>query len=101
MKYVYQKKYVDVRYPTHTDDKDNEVGETTTIASNDCGICSIIMALDRLFINNPMSMKKLIDLSWKSAYFFAILQSLSFKSRINITTVVYKTSIFFKKNVEF
>ena len=49
MRYINQKGYPEIPYPTRTDHPEDEKGPNTTVATSGCGLCSAIMALDRLY----------------------------------------------------
>ena len=63
MLYVCQLDYPDVPYPTHTGEKDNEKGKTTTIKSSGCGLCSAVMVADRLLVSPSFNLNDALELS--------------------------------------
>ena len=67
MKYVNQLTYPDLKYITMTemDGQANETGKTTTIANSGCGLCSAVMAIDRILPNANFDIEDAIELSYQ------------------------------------
>ena len=68
MKYINQKQYPDLLYVTRAnpDDPRHERGKSTTISSSGCGLCSAIMAADRLLPNFELSLEEAIEISYEA-----------------------------------
>lgn len=69
MKYINQLEYGHIPYITRTQmetEEDRKKGETTTVRSSGCGLCSAIMVLDRLFVNYDFTLEDAIQLSYDS-----------------------------------
>ena len=68
MKYVNQLEYPDWFYVTKTDLEDEarrKHGETTTVKSSACGLCSAVMVADRLLPNCAFDLKDALDLAYE------------------------------------
>lgn len=68
MKYVNQLEYPDWFYVTKTDLEDEarrKHGETTTVRSSGCGLCSAVMVADRLVVDSTFDLKDAINLSYE------------------------------------
>ena len=66
MKFICQLDYPDMPYITRTsfEGEDKIKGETTTVKSSGCGLCSSIMVLDRLFVNYDFTLQDAVELSY-------------------------------------
>jgi len=66
MKYINQLDYPYWRYITRTDmDEENRrKGETTTVATSGCGLCSAVMVADRLLVESNFELKDALQLSY-------------------------------------
>lgn len=68
MKYVNQLEYPDWFYVTKTaleDEARRKHGETTTVKSSACGLCSAVMVADRLLADNTFDLLQAINLSYE------------------------------------
>ena len=67
MKYINQSDYPHWLYLTRTDmdGEELEKGKTTTVLTSACGLCSAVMAADRLLPNCEFSLSDAIDLSYE------------------------------------
>lgn len=68
MKYINQKDYPDLPYITRADPENpgHERGKTTTVSSSGCGLCSAIMAADRLLPDFEFSLEDAVALSYEA-----------------------------------
>jgi len=68
MRYISQLDYPHIPYITRTDleGEEFEKGKATTVRSSGCGLCSAIMAADRLLINCDFSLEDAIALSYET-----------------------------------
>lgn len=64
MLYINQKDYPDIPYITFAKHPEIEKGKHTTVASSACGLCSCMMALDRLQTDYSFSLQDAIQLSY-------------------------------------
>ena len=67
MKYINQLDYPNLKYVTMTDMEEPALttGKNTTIASSGCGLCSAVMAIDRILPNSKFSLEDAIELSYQ------------------------------------
>ncbi|MBE6961373.1 MAG: hypothetical protein E7445_02855 [Ruminococcaceae bacterium] len=66
MKYINQLDYPYWLYVTRTDmDEANRIkGQTTTVATSGCGLCSAVMVADRLLVKSDFELKDALQLSY-------------------------------------
>lgn len=66
MKYVNQLLYRHIPYLTRTkqEGKAWEYGQTTTVASSGCGLCSAVMVADRLLVDSNFDVEDAVALSY-------------------------------------
>lgn len=66
MKYLYQLDYGHLSYVTATElsGADKTRGESTTVRSSGCGLCSAIMVLDRLLVDYDFTLEDAVKLSY-------------------------------------
>ena len=67
MKYISQLDYPHIPYITRTEMEGDEFekGKTTTVRSSGCGLCSALMAADRLLIHCDFTLEDAIALSYE------------------------------------
>ena len=67
MLYINQRNYPDIPYITKTEctGEDYEKGQHTTVKSSGCGLCSAIMALDRLLVKYTFGLEDAVNLSYE------------------------------------
>lgn len=66
MKFYNQREYPHLLYVTRTDleGSEKEYGKTTTVFTSGCGLCSAVMAADRLIPNSTFSLDDALDISY-------------------------------------
>lgn len=62
MFYINQQDYPHIPYPTNMRDPESSSAKNGTVASSGCGLCSMMMVLDRLTMEHP-TLQEMIDLS--------------------------------------
>lgn len=67
MKYINQLDYPNLKYVTMTEMEETakNAGQNTTIANSGCGLCSAIMAIDRILPNSQFSLEDAIEFSYQ------------------------------------
>lgn len=69
MKYINQLEYPHIPYITRTKmetEEERKKGETNSVRSSGCGLCSAIMVLDRLLVNYEFTLEDAVQLSYAS-----------------------------------
>ncbi len=66
MRYINQLAYPEMPYITRqdlADERERELGKTTTVATSGCGLCSSVILIDRLLVNSPYGLEDALRMS--------------------------------------